>query len=106
MTYHEMMKNGRLLMDKHGLTDWVLDIQNLRNTDLYRGEVDGCLGTCRLSEKRILIHFSIGRRFRQTLLHEIAHALRGESGHDQKWIDIAERIGCTVTHLLPYAWKL
>lgn len=43
---------------------------------------------------------------RDTILHEIAHALAGpEHNHDRAWRDIAQSIGCTATrcHTVDYA---
>jgi hypothetical protein len=65
------------------------------------------LGYCDLKNKAIRISWDHGdRHFRQTLLHEIAHALRGVSGHDMEWVEIADKLGCTHGHLLPYLLPL
>jgi len=104
-----MMAKARLLLDKHGLTDWRLSIENLRNTNTYpKGQIDGHRGFCCSKEKVIRIHTGIGRQFHQTLLHEIAHALRGDTEleHDEKWLDIAEKVGCSLVHLWPYDLRL
>ena len=104
MTLEQAESQARPLFEKHGLRDWRISMENLRNTDVYgpSAEVDGNLGYCDFRNKTIRIDHAIGRKFRQTLLHEIAHALRGKPGHDQEWIEIAERLGCSSGHLLPY----
>jgi len=104
-----MMAKARLLLDKHGLTDWRLSIENLPNANMHpKAKIDGHQRLCCSKEKVIRIHTGIGRQFRQTLLHEIAHVLRGESEveHDEKWLDIAEKTGCSLVHLWPYDLRL
>jgi hypothetical protein len=88
---------GRTLLDKHGLGEWTLDFQNL-DYDYLTGEIldrdrqpDGI---CDFGEKLIVISWRMDQRgFRQTMLHEMAHALRGVPGHDDEWGKIALRIG-------------
>jgi len=100
MEYDEMMARGRALLDKHGLHDWRFDVQNLRrkpgltSRDLWGG--------CDPDRKLIVVDWDVGRRFRQTVLHEIAHALVGGSGHTEEWLKKAQEIGCTFNHLLDY----
>jgi hypothetical protein len=100
MTDKEMMLKGRRLLDAHGLRDWRFDVQNLHNLSLYPCE---CHGICKIETKVIAIDWRVGREFRQTVLHEIAHALLGRPGHGERWLAIADKIGCTFAHLLPYA---
>ena len=69
----------------------------------------GRLGYCDLEDKVIGIDWRIGRRFRQVMLHEIAHALRGVTGHDahdEQWYDIASNLGCTFANLVSYFMAL
>lgn len=82
---------ARRLMAKHGLSDWTfkLDNRSLR------------LGSCNPQAKAI----SVSRRHvqqdtdenvRDTILHEIAHALSPEdAGHGKEWKTIARQIGAT-----------
>lgn len=96
---------GRALLDKHGLHDWRISVENLRNVMYTLEHADGFLGQCDLENKVIRIDFGVGRRFRQTLLHEIAHALVGKPGHGPEWIRVASDVGCTFNHLFPYVCK-
>jgi hypothetical protein len=95
---------GKALLNKHGLNDWRISVENLQNVIYTREHGDGLLGYCDLENKVIRIDWRVGRGFRQTLLHEIAHALVGKDkpGHSEEWIKIAGDIGCTLNHLLPY----
>ena len=101
MTLQEAEAKALPLLAKYGLPDWQISLENLHNKAMY-GVCAGSLGYCDLKNKVIRIAWGHGRHFRQTLLHEIAHALRGVPGHDMEWIEIAEKIGCTFGHLLPY----
>ncbi len=104
---------GRALLDKHGLHDWSISFENLHNA-LYdlNGDMD-FLGICDFGRgdegdlwgKTIRIdHTTPRRQFRQTMLHEIAHALCGKpelgEGHNLKWAETAYRIGCSFIHVL------
>ncbi len=100
MNYADMMLRGRCLLDAHGLRDWRFDVQNLRNMNLY---VHDYYGICFLETKTIVVDWHSSRNFRQTVLHEIAHALLGRPGHDRDWLRVAAQVGCTFKHLLPYA---
>src|SRR4051812_26070220 len=101
LTYHEAQAKGQPLLAKYGLHDWQISLENCHNEAMY-GACVGCLGYCDLKNKVIRIDNGVGRQFRQTLLHEIAHALRGPGGHDMEWINIADKLGCTFAHLRPY----
>ena len=63
---------GAELMIEHGLSDWKLDIVNKRTT---LGETYYRTKTIELSQRFILV--STKDEFRETMLHEIAHALIG-----------------------------
>ena len=108
MTYEEEQTKGRALLDAHGLTDWRFVVENLRNANLYGPCSKGLLGYCDIPHKTIRIdHGAVRRQFRQTVLHEIAHALTpNDPGHGQEWINKAGEIGCTLTHRLPYLMAL
>jgi len=97
MKPEKMIAKGRLLLDKYGLRDWQLTIETLEDRP------DLPLGLCDSDNRVIRIDRRVGREFRQVVLHEIAHALRGGPNHDPEWIKIAKRIGCTSNHLMPYA---
>ena len=84
---------ARQLMDLHGLADWTLAFV----------EAGGRLGDCihddrviRIARAHALDHRE--EQVRDTVLHEIAHALAGpEAGHGPQWKAIARRIGATPT---------
>ena len=81
-------------------------MENLRNVMYTAQQEDGYWGYCDLQNKCIRIDWRIGKRLRQTVLHEIAHAVRGVPGHDKEWCQIAERLGCTFPDLLPFLLRL
>ena len=87
----EAAELARELMDEHGLQDWSFEFSSARRR----------LGECREREKliRVAIHHAVAgdpRGIRDTILHEIAHALAGaKSGHGPAWKAIARRIGAT-----------
>jgi hypothetical protein len=101
MTLQDAEAKALPLLVKYGLHGWRISLENLRNERMYGPGADN-LGYCDLKNKTIRIDGSSACHFRQTLLHEIAHALRGVSGHDMKWVEIADKLGCTFGHLLPY----
>ena len=82
---------SRRLMDEHGLTNWTLAFVEARRR----------LGDCDFRNRVIRIgraHALEGsdEQIRDTVLHEIAHALTGrEAGHGPLWRETARRIGAT-----------
>lgn len=103
----EMEIKGNALLDKHGLHDWRISFENLRNALYAPNEGDrGFWGQCDFENKVIRIDWRIGRRFRQTMLHEIAHALVGKPGHGIEWFRKAEEIGCTENELWRYRFDI
>ena len=82
---------ARRLMDEHGLTGWTLAFVESRSS----------LGACDFSDRQIRIgrgHALEGNEeeIRDTVLHEIAHAIAGpEAGHGPLWKATARRIGAT-----------
>ena len=87
----EVARQARTLMDKHGLHEWTFRFSAAQSR----------LGECRERERLI----RLGRRHavngdpqavRDTILHEIAHALAGaKAGHGSAWKAVARRIGAT-----------
>ncbi|HEY9676826.1 MAG TPA: SprT-like domain-containing protein [Drouetiella sp.] len=79
------------LLQEHGLDNWTYETNNRKRT----------LGLCFSQYKRIelSVHFIENNRpevVRDTLLHEIAHAIVGsEQGHNAVWQEMAEQLGCT-----------
>ena len=82
---------ARRLMDEHGLTCWTLAFVESRSR----------LGDCDFSDRQIRIgrgHAleSNEEEIRDTVLHEIAHAIAGpDAGHGPLWKATAQRIGAT-----------
>lgn len=97
---------ARALLDSHGLSDWTVHIHSLSRTSFHTQLANGkilpaqgktCLGMACAKDKFILLNWGLRKeKFRQTMLHEIAHALRGPDGdHDLTWARVALNIGCT-----------
>lgn len=88
------MKNGNAvelaiaLMKKHGLRNWKLLLGSSKSN---HGECDFNTRTIILS--RNFVQKSTFWEVRDTILHEIAHALRGNHYHDDKWKAVAESVG-------------
>ena len=82
---------ARRLMDEHGLTGWTFAFVEARKR----------LGNCHFEDRMIRIsrtHALEGseEQIRDTVLHEIAHAIAGyEAGHGPLWKATARRIGAT-----------
>ena len=87
----EVAGQARGLMDEHGLGGWTFRFS----------AAESRLGECREREKVIRLsrrHAVNGdpREVRDTILHEIAHALAGaEARHGPAWKAVATRIGAT-----------
>lgn len=94
------------LMREHGLAGWRLTWDRARTR----------AGHCRHDRHEISLSTPLTRlngedEVRETVLHEIAHALVGPAhGHDETWRETARRIGCTGSVTLrterqvPAAW--
>lgn len=82
---------GRALLEEHGLADWSLEFDRARTR----------AGVCRPALRRIGLSAPLTRlhpaeEVRDTLLHEIAHALVGPGhGHDETWRRQAAEIGAS-----------
>ena len=87
----QIAATARGLMDEHGLEDWTFAFL----------EAERRLGDCRYEEQVIRVgraHALEGSEaeIRDTILHEIAHALAGpEARHGPKWRETARRLGAT-----------
>ena len=79
------------LIKKHGLESWSFQFDNARN------RAGCCNYAIRVISLSRLYCLKAGQdQVRDTILHEIAHALAGhEHNHDAKWKSIARSIGCT-----------
>ena len=89
MNEAEVRTLARTLLDQHGLNDWRLRL----------GEAKGRLGSCSYRTKTIAISMAFARinpeeRIKNTILHEIAHALVGPGySHGPVWKAMARRVG-------------
>jgi predicted SprT family Zn-dependent metalloprotease len=81
---------ARKLMHEHGVADWSFGWNRRKRS----------LGLCRYRQKRIelSIYFAQANeevQVRETILHEIAHALAGEqAGHGPRWKAMCAKVGC------------
>jgi len=88
---------AELLIDRHGLTGWRLVFDRAKTR----------AGVCRsarheigLSATLTLLHAEA--EVRDTILHEIAHALVGPAhGHDAVWKAKAREVGCPAARCMP-----
>lgn len=78
---------ARDLMDRHGLTDWSFE---WNDSDEFAGR---CYPDLQLiTASRAILLDTAARNIRETLLHEIAHALT-TTEHDARWWRRFRRIG-------------
>lgn len=88
---------ARELMDEHGLHDWHLVLDRAKKR----------AGVCRSAERTIGLSAPLTRlhsveQVRDTVLHEIAHALVGpRHGHGPTWRAMARRVGASPERCLP-----
>lgn len=91
MDTHTTGAMARELMDRHGLQDWHLRFDTAKRR----------AGMCRYDKRLIslskpLTALYTHEQVRETVLHEIAHALAGApAGHGPSWRRIARRIGAS-----------
>jgi predicted SprT family Zn-dependent metalloprotease len=81
---------ARKVMDSFGLHDWAFAFDNARR------RLGAChYGDCRITMSRHFVRLNGGSELRETLLHEVAHALVGPGhGHGRVWQAMARRVGC------------
>jgi len=89
MDTYSIERNARLLMTAHGLVGWRFQWDNAARR----------FGQCRhrdrvISMSRQLAIQRTDGAIRNTMLHEIAHALTPGHGHDAVWRAKAVSIGC------------
>jgi predicted SprT family Zn-dependent metalloprotease len=90
MNRSDAARLARALMNEHGLGHWSFQFDNAKRR----------FGVCRHSTRQIglsaaLVGLNDEDRVRNTILHEIAHALVGpEHGHDRVWRAKAIELGC------------
>lgn len=97
MDLSDAYRMGTELLQRHGLDGWSLAFDNAKRR----------AGVCRHGSRVIGLSAPLARlhsvdEVRETLLHEIAHALAGpEHGHDAVWVARARAIGSTGERCLP-----
>lgn len=97
MDVADAQRMARRLMDEHGLSEWALVLDRAKRR----------AGVCRSSERTIglsrpltLVHTR--EQVRDTVLHEIAHALVGPgAGHGPRWQAAARSLGASPNRCLP-----
>ncbi|MBO0609337.1 SprT-like domain-containing protein [Myceligenerans salitolerans] len=91
MNLVEARNLARDLMDRHGLADWRFEYDDAKRR----------AGMCHFAARRISLSAPLAAVYdegevRDTVLHEIAHALAGhEAGHGEQWRAKAREIGCS-----------
>src|SRR4051812_49651304 len=80
MNLYEAQHLARDLMDRHGLADWRFQFDHARRR----------FGSCRIRTRTITLSRPLTLlnpedQVRDTILHEIAHALTPGDGHGTKW---------------------
>jgi predicted SprT family Zn-dependent metalloprotease len=90
MEFAAASTTAREAMDRFGLADWAFGWNRRKRS----------LGLCRYRERciELSVHFvraNEPEQVRETILHEIAHALAGEkAGHGPLWKAFCQRVGC------------
>jgi hypothetical protein len=95
LTYAEASAFLPLLRRKHGLQDWYDDIVSEVSGDTPEARH---LGLCHFPTTTIyLTKFCLEnrtvRQVKETILHEIAHALSGDAKHSEAWVAKARELG-------------
>ncbi len=95
MTRDNAHKLCRTLLDQHGLTGWQVGFIKAKRT----------CGLCDYTTKTVSLGLPYIARnpddmIRNTILHEIAHALAGwQAGHGPKWKAVCRQVGCNPERL-------
>jgi len=88
MNLDDAKEMANLLMLKHGLNDWVFKFDYAKRR----------FGACNYTKKTIslskhLVKINSEAEVKDTILHEIAHALCPKDGHGKKWQAKCREIG-------------
>ena len=80
------------LMQRHGVGDWTFAFDRAKRR----------LGSCRYAQRTLTLSAPLTRLngeavVRDTILHEIAHALTPGAGHGARWRTVAARLGAAPT---------
>lgn len=97
MTSEQTVALARKLLNTHGLHFWEFKFnRQKRNLGLCHFPTETHSGQISLSKH--FIELNSDEKIRETLLHEVAHALSWEryrhTGHGKIWKEIAREIGC------------
>lgn len=97
MDLAEALRLGRELLRQHGLEGWTMTLDGAKT------RAGACLAQRRqISLSRHLTRLHSQEEVRDTILHEVAHALVGpRHGHDAVWREAALRIGCSGQRCVP-----
>lgn len=87
-------KLAREIMNFHGLFDWNLRI-SVNDKTSFLGLCDHNNKTIFLNAQHVDIHPDI--EIKDTILHEVAHALTPGAGHSHEWVLMANRLGARTT---------
>ena len=89
--FKEFLTLARTEMDKNNLFDWGLEL------DFAKVRAGAChFGEKKITFSRNFIKNSKHNDIKDTILHEIAHALVGsKNGHNKVWKEMAIKLGCT-----------
>lgn len=94
LTALEPHKNeGLAILADRGIDGWVITLDNAKSR----------LGVCNYTHKRISVsksfmQYASEAEIRDTVLHEVAHAIAGKrAGHGFIWQKVAREIGCNAT---------
>ena len=91
MDLRDAFAMAEYLLEVHGLDDWEVTYDNAKRR---AGICHFTTRTVGLSAPLAAVHSEDD--VRDTILHEIAHALVGPAhGHDATWRSMARRIGCS-----------
>ena len=91
MELHDAVALAESLLAEHGLDDWRVELDRAKRR----------AGICRYADRTIglsapLTQLHSEHEVRDTVLHEVAHALAGpRAGHGPRWKAVARRIGCS-----------
>ena len=107
MDTNDAYRLARRTMNEHGLQDWRFQFDNAISR----------FGLCSFTKKTIslsrkLTELNPEDEVRDTILHEVAHALAGsKAGHGPEWRRVARSIGCNAnrTHeavMPPQKWTV
>ncbi len=94
MELHKAEELTKQLMQEHGVEGYTFSFMRQKKSRFNRA------GQCNWKNKTIqlqplFVELNEEPLVRNTILHEIAHALRPRHGHNKFWRQTAQAIGCT-----------